>query len=81
MLLLAKNVVYYVFFTNEMKCKRGEQDFRTKVIVLNATSVLIYTKMSEKRVSKNIVQLVCFNYYKGTSAMKIADMFLKIRTV
>ena len=38
--------------------------------------------MPGKRVSKNIIQLVYFNYYKGKSAKEIADMFsLKIRTV
>ena len=35
------------------------------------------TKMTGKRVAKNIIQFVYFNYYKGKS-----DMFsLKIRTV
>lgn len=38
--------------------------------------------MPGKRVSKDIIQLVYFNYYKGKSAKEIADMFsLKIRTV
>ena len=38
--------------------------------------------MPEKRVSKYIIQLVYFYYYKGKSAKKISDMFsLKIRTV
>ena len=38
--------------------------------------------MPGKRVSKNIMQLVYFNYYKGKSEKVIADMFfLKIRTV
>ena len=39
-------------------------------------------KMPGKRVSKNIIQLIYFNYYKGKSAKEIADMFsMKIRTV
>ena len=39
-------------------------------------------KMPEKRVSKNITQLVYFNYYKGKSAKEIANMFiLKNRTL
>ena len=38
--------------------------------------------MPGKRVSKNIIQFVYFNYYKGKSAKETADMFfLKIRTV
>ena len=38
--------------------------------------------MSGKEVTKNIIQLVYFNYYKGKSAKEIADVFsLKIRTV
>ena len=38
--------------------------------------------MPGKRVSKNIIQLVYFNYYKSKSAKEIADMIsLKIRTV
>ena len=40
------------------------------------------TKMTRKRVSKNIIQLDYFNYYKGKSAKEIVDMFsMKIRTV
>ena len=39
-------------------------------------------KRPGKRVSKNIIQLVYFNYYKGKSAKEIAHMFsLKMRTV
>ena len=30
------------FFTNEMEYERGKQDFSNKMIVLNATSVLIF---------------------------------------
>lgn len=38
--------------------------------------------MPGKRVSKNIIQLVYFNHYKGISAKEIAYMFsLKTRTV
>ena len=29
------------FFTNEMECERGKQDFNNKVIVPNETSALI----------------------------------------
>ena len=79
-----KMLCILVFIRYAMECGRGKQGFSNKVIVLNATSVLIfqYKKMSEKRVSKNIIQLVYFNYYKGKSAKEIADMFsLKIRTV
>ena len=38
--------------------------------------------MTEKRVSKNIIQLDCFNYYKGKSARKsLICSPLKIRAV
>ena len=38
--------------------------------------------MPGKRVSKNIIQLVHFDYYKGKPEKEIADMFsLKIRTL
>ena len=80
--LFPKNVVHFGFFTNEMECERCKQDFSNKVIVLNTTSVQIFdTKSPGKRVSKNIIQLVYFNYYKGKSEKEIADMFsLKIKT-
>ena len=40
------------------------------------------TKIPVKRVSKNIIQLADFNYNKGKSAKKIADIFsLQFRTV
>ena len=45
-------------------------------------SLYFSTKMPGKQVSKNIIQLVDINYYKGKSAKEIADMFsLKIRNV
>ena len=37
-----ENVVHFGFFTNEMECERGKQDFSNKVITPNATSVLIF---------------------------------------
>ena len=40
--LFPKNGEHFGFFTNEMECERGEQDFSNKVIVINATSVLIF---------------------------------------
>ena len=40
--LFPKNVVHFGFFTNEMECERAKQDFCNKVIVFNATSVLIF---------------------------------------
>ena len=45
-------------------------------------SLYFNTKIPAKRISKNIIQLVYFNYYKGKSAKETANMFsLKIRTV
>ena len=45
-------------------------------------SLYFNTKMPGKRVSKNIIQLVYFNYYEGKSAKEIADLLsLKIKTV
>ena len=49
---------------------------------MQQVSLYFNTKMPAKRVSKNIIQLIYFNYYKGKSAKEIADIFsLKIRTV
>ena len=49
---------------------------------MQQVSLYCNTKLLGKQVSKNIMQLVYFNYYKGKSAKEIADMFsLKIRTV
>ena len=53
-------------------------------VYFNAISVLIfeYKKIPGKQVSKYIIQLIYFNYYKGKYATKIADMFsLKIKTI
>ena len=74
----------YCFFTNEMECERSKQDFSKKVIVLNATSVLIFQYKNARKTSfkkyytSGQLQLV----YKGKSAKEIAYMFsLKITTV
>ena len=40
--LFTKNVEHFGFFTNELECEKDRQDFSNKVIVLNATSVLIF---------------------------------------
>ena len=40
--LFRKNVVHFLIFTNDMECESDKQDFSNKVIVLNATSVLIF---------------------------------------
>ena len=51
--LFPKNVVHLGFFTNEMECERHKQDFSNKVIILEATSVLIFKyKNARKQVSK-----------------------------
>ena len=72
MTLVPKNVVHFEFFTNEMERERSRQDFSNKVIVVNATSVLIFQYKNTRN----------FHYYKGKSAKEIADMCsLKIRTV
>ena len=65
--LFPKNVVHFGFFTNKMECERGKQDFSKKMIV----SLYYNTKMPGKRVLKNILQLVYFNYYEGKSAKEI----------
>ena len=46
--LFPKNFVYFGFSANEMECERSKQDFSNKVIVLNATSVLIQYKNARK---------------------------------
>ena len=49
---------------------------------MQQVSLYFKTIMPRKRVSKNIVQLVYFNYLKGKYMKEITDMFsLKIRTV
>ena len=76
--LFPKNVVHFGIFTNEMECEKGKQDS----FLLQQESLYFSTKMPGKRVSKNIIQLVYFNYYKGKSAKENVDMFsLKMRTV
>ena len=42
MLLFSKNVMHFEFLTNAMECERHTQDFNNKIIILNATSVLIF---------------------------------------
>ena len=76
--LFPKNIMHFEFFTNEMECERGKQDFSNRGILLNATSAFILVfqhKMPGKRVSKNIIQLVYFNYYKDKSVKEITDLF------
>ena len=77
MQLYPKNFVNFEFFTNEIECEMGRQDFSNKVIVVNATSVLIF---EYQKILYSF--LPYFNYHKGKSAKEIADIFtLKIRTV
>ena len=46
---------------------------------MQQVSLYFNTKMPGKQVSKNIIQLVDCNHYKGKSAKELADMFsLKI---
>ena len=60
MALFSKNVVHFGFFTNEMECERGKQDFSNKVIVLNAR------KMSFKKYySISLFQLLQRQIYEG----------------
>ena len=47
---------------------------------MQQVSLYFSIKMLGKWVSKNIIQLVYFNYYRGKSVMVIADM-LQIRTI
>ena len=49
--LFPKNVVHFGLFTNEMECERDKQDFNNKVIVLNATSVLIFQYKNARKTS------------------------------
>ena len=82
--MLSQKCYAFWVFTNEKECEGGTHRFSDKVIVLNATSVLIfeYKKCRECTISKNIRQLVYSNCYKGKSDEEIAEMFfLKIRTV
>ena len=57
------------------------KDFSNKVIALKPTEVSLHfnTKMPGERVSKNFIELVYLNSYKGKSEGKeIADMFSNI---
>ena len=56
--------MHFGIFTNEMECEKNLQDFSKQV------SLYFNTKMPGIRVSKNIIQLVYFNYYKGKSRPK-----------
>ena len=51
--LFPKNVVHFRFFTrvNEMECERSKQDLSNKVIVLNATSALIFQYKNARKAS------------------------------
>ena len=42
MQLFSKNVIHFAVFTNEMKYEKDKQDFSNKVIVPNATNVLMF---------------------------------------
>ena len=66
--LFPKNVVNFGFFTNEMECERAKQDLVIKwSFLMQQVSLYLTTKMPGKRVSKNMIQLAYFNYYKGKS--------------
>ena len=49
--LFPKNVMHFGFFTNEVECERGKQDFSNKVMILTATSVLIYQYKNARKTS------------------------------
>ena len=58
MSLFPKNVLDFGFFTIEMECERGKQDF-TFYLLMQQVSLYFKTKMPGKRIAKNIVQLIC----------------------
>ena len=51
----SEKIVHFGFFTNEMKCERGKQDFSNKVIVFNAASVLIF-EYKKKKIGKTSIK-------------------------
>ena len=57
--LLPKNVVHFGFFTNEVECERGKQDCGNKVIIFNATNVLIF---QYKKCQGNKFQKILYNW-------------------
>ena len=71
------------FFRNEIDCERGKQVFSNKVIVFNATSVLILQyKYARKTNFKKNYAIDLFQLLQRQVCEEIADMFsLKIRTV
>ena len=80
--LFHKNVEHLGFFLNEMQFS-NEKILVIKWSFLMQQVFLNFNKeMPGKWVSKNIIQMVHFNYNKGKSAKEIADLFsLKIKTV
>ena len=69
--------MHFRFYADEIESETDKEDFSNKVIILNATSVLIF-QYQKKYQENDIIQLV----YKDKSAKEIADKFsLKIRTV
>ena len=47
--LFSKKVMHFRFFTNEMQSEGGKTHFTNKVIVLNATSALIFQHKNASR--------------------------------
>ena len=49
--LFPKNFVHFEHFTSKMECEKGKQNFSNKVIVLNATSTLIFQYKNARKTS------------------------------
>ena len=56
--LFPKNM-YFGFFTNEMECESCKQDFSNKVIVLNATSAIIFQYKNDRKTSCKKYYTIC----------------------
>ena len=57
------------FFLNEMECERSIQDFSNKVIVLNATNVLI----SIEKCQQNEFQTILYNWSISITTKQICE--------
>ena len=65
-----QNFVHFGCFTNEVECE-CEQDLSNKVIVLNATSVLVFQYKNASFIyTKNIIQVVNFNWSTKTNLQR-----------
>ena len=52
--------MHFGFFTNEIECEKGKQDFSNKLNVLNATSVRVFKYKTRKTSSTKYYTIAPF---------------------